>query len=79
VSDLLDRRQRVAAAALIIAVDFPVPMHEHGELLKLAGKVAPRNMGAQEAGIGKGRRAGLELARGLIDEMLAEMPAKESE
>ncbi len=72
--DLLDRRQRVAAAAILTAVDFPVPMMDHGLLMKEASRVGPPKMGVAEVGIGKGRRAQLELARDLINEMLAELP-----
>lgn len=69
--DLLDRRQRVAAAILLHAVDLPQEMSAYAQLSLTAAKVCP-GLNVSEAFTGQPRRVMLERARELIDEMLAE-------
>lgn len=64
----LDRRQREAAAELLMAFDLPQPMSEAAITMLEAAMVLP---GMRMGSLG-GRRAHLERARALIDEMLSE-------
>lgn len=69
--DPLDRRQRLAATILMSAVDLPQPLPEFAKLTLAAARLTP-GCKVCEAMLGAGRRAALERARGLIDEMLGE-------
>jgi hypothetical protein len=71
--DPLDRRQKLAAAILMSAVDLPQPLGDFGKLTLAAAKLCP-GCGVDEIRYGQGRRVALTQARSLIDEMLAEMP-----
>lgn len=71
--DPLDRRQRVAAAILMSAVDLPQPLPEFSQLCLKAARLAP-GLSVQDAMVGQGRRACLEQARDLINAMLEEIP-----
>lgn len=77
-ADLLDRRARIAAANLLMAVDLPYPMPEYARMMTAAAKVCPgiktADLPSVTSGPGVGRRAALTRARALIDEMLAELP-----
>jgi hypothetical protein len=66
-----DRRQRVAAALLITAIDLPAPLDKVAGLALTAGRICP-DMSVQESMMGSGRRRQLEAARRLIDDMLDE-------
>lgn len=67
----MDRRQRLAAAQLLTAVDLPCPVTEWAQLGIEAAKICqPLYVG--ELVVGK-RIDGLRAARALIDEMLAEL------
>lgn len=70
--DLLDRRQRVAAAILLTAVNLPANMDALGRLALAAADVCP-GIDVGEIKFGQGLRTGLLSARALIDEMLTEM------
>lgn len=70
--DPLDRRQRVAAAVLLSAIDLPHPVEEVARLALAAADVCP-GINVVEAMFGQGRKACLERARDLIEEMLAEL------
>lgn len=70
VPDLLDGRQRQAAALLLCAVDLPAPMDTLLKLWRVGAKVAP---GCTVADVFRNsREEGLQAARTLIDAMLAE-------
>jgi hypothetical protein len=64
----LDRRQREAAAELLMAFDLPQPMTEAAITMLEAATVLP---GMKMGSLG-GRRAHLERAREIIDGMLSE-------
>jgi hypothetical protein len=68
----LDRRQRLAAVILLSAVDLPQPLPDVAVMWMAAAKNLP-GVKVDELTMGEGRRAGLELARALIDEMLKEI------
>lgn len=72
--DPLDRRQRLAATILMIAVDLPQPAADFAKLSMLAAKLTP-GVTLDEAPW-NGRRAGLLRARALIDAMLEEDDVK---
>lgn len=67
----LDPRQRAAAAALLLAFDLPVDMTTAAKTMLEAADMHP---GLKVETMGRGnRRAMLEKARGMIDEMLADL------
>jgi hypothetical protein len=68
--DLLDRRQRLAAAALLMAFDLPAEMSGAGEQMREAAEVCP-GLTVDEVPIGD-RCAALLRAKQLIDELVAE-------
>jgi len=68
--DLLDRRQRLAAAALLAAVDLPQNLTDMARVWAEAAKVC-RGVTIDQLSLNSRRHALLK-ARGLIDEMLAE-------
>ncbi|HKT54503.1 MAG TPA: hypothetical protein VJP88_08620 [Caulobacteraceae bacterium] len=70
--DLIDPRQRIAAGALLLAVDFPVEMGAFARLMKDAGRFLPKGTTVPELRLGN-RREALQHARALIDAMLAEI------
>ncbi len=70
VPDIIDRRQREAAVLLLTAVDLPVEVRTWANLIMEAAKVLP---GASMSHAAKDRRDGLERARDLINDMLAEL------
>lgn len=70
--DPLDRRQRVAAAILMSAVDLPQPAADLAKLMIQAAALAP-GVNVQQVCFGLGRRACLERARDLITAMLEEI------
>lgn len=70
-TDLLDRRQRLAAAILLSAIDLPAPLPAYAQHALEAAKVCP-GLNVAEAAFGAGRVAGLLKARDLVDELLAE-------
>ncbi len=72
----IDRRQRVVAALMLVAIDLPQPMGEFAILMLEASKVCPGIKADELPNMdSRGRRRCLARARDLIDEMLAEMPA----
>jgi hypothetical protein len=68
--DLLDRRQREAAALLLSAIDLPANLTAWALQIKQAARVCP-GVTINQVQIGN-RRGCLIQARGLIDEMLSE-------
>lgn len=68
----IDRRQRVAAAILLAAIDLPAPMDVVGRLWGRAAAVCP-GITVDELPIGQSRRVMLTAARNLIDEMLGDV------
>lgn len=70
--DLIDIRQRLAAATILLAVDFPAEMSAYSKLMRLAGQIVGNKVGIHELKMGKGRRRALEHARDLINAMLSE-------
>lgn len=72
-ADLLDRRQRRAAAIILCAVDLPCEMVAWARQIGGAVMLQP---GLTTADITLGSRdAGLRQARALLDDMLGETPA----
>lgn len=70
----IDRRQRLAAAALVMGFDLPQEMHAAAATMLKAAEICPGMTTGDMAPMGpQGRRAALEFAKTLIDEMLAEM------
>jgi len=69
---LIDRRQQVAAANLIAAIDLPQAAHEVSKLWLHAARVAP-GITLDQMPATQGRKAGLLHAQTLITEMLAEL------
>lgn len=75
----IDRRQRLAAAALLMAFDLPQEMRAAAATMLEAASVCPGMTTGDMAPMGsQGRRAALEFARRLVDEMLSEMPGEEA-
>lgn len=73
--DLLDRRQRHAAALLLSAIDLPAPAGAWARAAIAAAKVCP-GIKITEVQLNS-RVAALTQARDLIDEMLREAAEKE--
>ena len=72
-ADLVDRRQRLAAAILLSAIDLPAPAATAAKTYMAAAKVCP---GVTVADVRLGhRRDGLRRAARLIAELLAELDA----
>ena len=70
--DLIDRRQRLAAAMLLGAFPLPAPMPDATKAIMAAAKVCP---GVTTGDVHFGdRRGALQSARALIDELLSELP-----
>ncbi|MDR3513761.1 MAG: hypothetical protein P4L73_19160 [Caulobacteraceae bacterium] len=68
--DLLDRRQRLAAALLLSAIDLPQEMAAVARLWREAARVCPGvNVGEMRLGDCRGA---LVAARDLIDQLLAQ-------
>lgn len=71
----LDRRNRLAAAILMIGVDLPQPAGAWAQAGMAAARLCP-GVTVAEMGLGnQTRRQALERARELIDEQLAELAA----
>lgn len=68
-SDLLDRRQRLAAALCLMAVDLPAPAAAWAAQIKQACQVCPNLTSAH---MHDKRLDALLRARALIDEMIEE-------
>lgn len=70
----LDRRQRLAAAMLIMAFDLPQPMTEAAKTMMEAAALCPGLTTGEIGTMGKSQRLShLNRARDLIDEMIAEI------
>jgi len=69
-ADLIDRRQRLAAALLLSAVELPADASNVALLWMVAARVCP-GVTVAELALGH-RRAALERARELVEELLAE-------
>lgn len=69
-ADLLDRRQRLAAAALLMAFDLPAPFAAAGEQMAEAAEVCP-GLTLDEVPLGD-RAAALLRAKQIIDQLVAE-------
>lgn len=73
---VIDRRQRVAAVLCLAAIDLPQPAGDYARHVMDAAKLCPGiTMNELPDLNSNARRACLERARGLIDEMLAEIPS----
>lgn len=69
----IDRRQRLAAAALIMGFDLPQEMMAASRSMLEAASLLPGMTTGDLAPMGgQGRRHALQMAKGLIDEMLSE-------
>jgi hypothetical protein len=69
----IDRRQRLAAAALMMGFDLPQELSAASRSIMAATKLCPGMTTGEMAPMGaQSRRHALEMARGLIDEMLSE-------
>lgn len=73
-TDLIPRPQRLAAAALLSAVDLPAPAGDFALTVIEATDVCP-GVTTADVALGAGRRAGLMRARALIDGLLSEAAA----
>ena len=70
----IDRRQRLAAAALLMGFDLPQEMMAASVTMLEAADVCPGMTTGDLAPMGpQGRRQALKMARSLIDEMLDEI------
>lgn len=70
----VDRRQRLAAALLIMGFDLPQEAMAACQSMLEASRLCPGMTTGDMAPMnGQARRTSLEMARGLIDEMLDEM------
>lgn len=71
---IIDRRQRLAAAALLLAFDLPQNLHATSKSMLEAAHVCPGMTTGDLGGMGQqGKASHLRAARDLIDEMLREM------
>lgn len=68
----IDTRQRLAAVAVLMAFDLPVPMHEYAEAIDLCDRILP-GVKMDQLPLDAGRLPGLKHARRLIDDMLREL------
>ena len=72
-ADLLDRRQRLAAALCLAAIDLPAEMDAWGRQLKQASSVCPGvTIGEIPT---KSRREALTKARDILNELISEASA----
>lgn len=72
----IDRRQRLAAAALLMAFDLPQEMSVAARSMIEATDACPgMTTGEMPPMNSDGRRAALEMAKGLVEDMLAEIEA----
>lgn len=69
-ADLLDRRQRVAAAMIALAVAYPVDMRQFSLLMKDVTKIAPDGISVEELELSSDRLGMLRKAREVLDEMI---------
>lgn len=75
----IDRRQRLAAAALLMAFDLPQEMSVAARSMIEATDACPgMTTGEMPPMNSDGRRTALQMARHLIDEMLDEMPVHDT-
>jgi len=66
----IDPRQRIAAVNVLCAIDLPAPLDDWAKHIQEAARLAPGiTMDQIQTGT---KRAGLERAREIIDELLAE-------
>jgi hypothetical protein len=74
-ADLVDRRQRQAAAILLSAITLPAPAHAVASLWLRAAEVCP-GISAEEVCLAGSRVGALRFARDLIDDVIAELEVR---